>query len=124
MIRLYSEFERFRVDALVPWPFFSSLEDIRQHDEHFAGVAEKFNEEAHLLRIRTSDVAYVVNPGGYIGLNSAIDIGAALEAGKPIYSMEQVTDHGIAVMLMGVKNPQDIVSMVGEGNHSKPNPKS
>ena len=105
MVRLYREFGNYKVDALVPWAFLESQR------EHQPDVVEKFNVEAHLLRIMASDMAYVVNPDGHVGPNSTIDIGAALEAGKDVYSMERIADRGIAVMMSGIKTPAQIVSM-------------
>jgi hypothetical protein len=73
-------------------------------------VIESFNQETHFLRILVSDFCYVVNPGGYVGLNSAIDIGFAAGAKKYVYAMERVADIGINE-LVEVKTPEDIISI-------------
>ena len=41
----------------------------------------------HLQRIREADVVYVYNPGGYIGVNTTLEIGAAHMLNKPIFAM-------------------------------------
>ena len=121
MVRLYRDFEEHKVNALVPWAFFEDHTNLRERGEsHWADVAEKFNVETHLQRIRASNIAYVINPDGYIGTNSTIDIGAALEAGKPVYSMEIITDNGIAVMMSGVKTPGEIISIAQREGHQPP----
>lgn len=111
MVNLYREFGEGRVNALVPWGFLLNPENPWQPEDRLEDIREKFVVEAHLLRIRASDFAYVVNPDGYIGPNSTIDIGAALEAGKPVYTMAPISDSGISVMTSGIKTPEEIISI-------------
>ena len=43
---------------------------------------------AHLQRIRESDVCYVYNKNGYIGVNTTLEIGFAHGLNKIIYTLE------------------------------------
>ena len=47
---------------------------------------------AHLQRIREADVCYVYNPGGYVGVNTTLEIGFAHGLNKIIYAYESETD--------------------------------
>lgn len=112
MVRLYRLLGESGVDAFVPWRFLESPDELRENDPSWTEINDKFNAEAHLLRIRASDIAYIVNPNGYVGPNSIIDIGAALAAGKPVYSMERILDNGIAALVDGIKTPGELIPMI------------
>src|SRR3990167_7090865 len=43
---------------------------------------------AHLQRIREADIVYVYNKGGYIGVNTTLEIGFAHGLNKIIYALE------------------------------------
>lgn len=45
-------------------------------------------ERAHLAAIGRSDLLYVVNPGGYLGLSTAMEVGYALAKGVPVYATD------------------------------------
>ncbi len=45
-------------------------------------------ERAHLAAIGRSDVLYVVNPGGYLGLSTAMEVGYALARRVPVYASD------------------------------------
>lgn len=40
----------------------------------------------HIYKIRMADVVYLFNKGGYSGVSTSIEVGAALALGKPIYA--------------------------------------
>lgn len=40
----------------------------------------------HLYKIKMADVVYVFNKGGYSGVSTTMEIGAAASLGKPIYA--------------------------------------
>lgn len=128
MQRLYEQFEKEEIDAKVPWPFLKMEEDPRQFDEfwtqnqHSLSVANKFSVEAHLARIASSDLAYVVNPGGYVGVNSATDIGYAIGRRTPVYAIEPISDMGVHVVIDGVKTPEEIIIIGKEIYKSKYRP--
>ncbi len=48
---------------------------------------------AHLQRIRESDVCFVYNPKGYVGVNTTIEIGFAHGLNKILYTLEEETDY-------------------------------
>jgi NTP pyrophosphatase (non-canonical NTP hydrolase) len=45
-------------------------------------------ERAHLAAIGRSDLLYIVNPGGYLGLSTAMEIGYALARSVPVYASD------------------------------------
>ena len=49
-------------------------------------------EREHLSLIARSDLLYVVNPKGYLGKSTLIEIGYAVALGIPVYSMEKIGD--------------------------------
>lgn len=122
---LYEEFGKYGISTLVPWQFLKESENPRQfdgfwtQDKRYSAVAYKFSVEAHLLRVASSDMAYVVNPGGYVGVNSATDIGFALGKRIPVYSMEEISDMGVHVLVDGVKTPEEIIAMGIELDRTK-----
>ena len=82
--------------------------------------AEKLNEDgkrvlAYLERVRRSDLIYLVNPGGYVGLNTAVEISCAYENKKPIYALSMIRE-GPRLFLMEFINrvisPVDLVHLL------------
>lgn len=53
-------------------------------------------EIRHLRAIFSSDLLYVVNPGGYIGMSTALEIGAAISASVPVLALETPSDPMLA----------------------------
>ena len=49
-------------------------------------------EKTHLLNISHSDFLFVVNPKGYIGISTSLEIGFALSKGIKVYSLEKPSD--------------------------------
>lgn len=49
-------------------------------------------EKTHLLNISHSDFLFVVNPKGYIGISTSLEIGYALSKGIKVYSLEKPSD--------------------------------
>lgn len=128
MVRLYEQFGREQINALVPWQFLKKPENPRQFDDFYTQnkryleIAHKFSVEAHLARVASSDIAYVANPGGYVGVNSATDIGFALGKRISVYAMEEISDMGVHVLVDGVKTPEEIVSIAKEIYRTKYRP--
>ncbi len=128
MQKLYEQFEKEGIDAKVPWQFLKKEDDPRQFDEfwtqnqHSLSVANKFSVGLHLARVASSDMAYVVDPSGYVGVNSSIDIGYALGKKVPVYAMEEISDIGVRIMTDGVKTPEEIILMCKEVYISKYRP--
>ncbi|MCL5114075.1 MAG: hypothetical protein M1372_02820 [Patescibacteria group bacterium] len=49
-----------------------------------------FIENTFILAAQIADVVYVVNPGGYVGDMSTLEIGLSMTVGVPIYSRERI----------------------------------
>lgn len=43
---------------------------------------------AHLNRIKTADVCIMINPGGYLGVGSSLELGYAVSLGKLIIALQ------------------------------------
>lgn len=43
----------------------------------------------HIYKIKMADVVFIFNPGGYAGVSTTLEIGAALALGKPIYALSR-----------------------------------
>ena len=56
-------------------------------------------ESSHLRAIRKSDFLYVVNPGGYVGPSTTIEVGYAIALSIPIFSLEPATESVIAMFM-------------------------
>jgi hypothetical protein len=86
----------------------------------FVPPEEKIKEEgirvfSHFEKIRRSDIVYIVNPGGYVGFNTAVEICCAYENKKPIYALDVIRD-ARSLFLMNfvqkVLSPEELVSLV------------
>ncbi len=53
----------------------------------------------------------VVNPNGYVGLNSAVDIGYVARKHKSIYFMKPISVIGVNEFIDDVKTPEEIISI-------------
>lgn len=47
-------------------------------------------EDLYVQKLQAADVAYIINPGGYIGDMSTLEIGLAMCRGVPIYSSQPI----------------------------------
>jgi hypothetical protein len=120
MTALYERFAENSIDVLLPWAFFCSEEDPRRY-EIAPEIGERFNEEAHLLRIKSADIAYIINQEGYIGTNSAFDIGFAVGSRISVYSTEPTENSSI--ITNGVKTLEEIISLAKEIYEKKYKPR-
>lgn len=55
-------------------------------------------EQRHLDAIASADALYVVDPGGYIGISTAMEIGWALAYGVPIFLQSPTEEETISVL--------------------------
>ena len=65
-------------------------------------------EEAHLENIRKADALYIVNPGGYIGLLAAMELGWARAFSKPVFAQETPQDVTLKQFVDGICEVEDI----------------
>lgn len=81
--------------------------------------AEKLKEEgrrvfAYLERVKRSDLIYLVNPGGYVGLNTAVEISCAFENKKPIYALDMIREAASLFLMKfinGLISPEELVDL-------------
>lgn len=66
-------------------------------------------EMRHLQAIAKSDFLYVVDPEGYIGVSTALEIGYALAKGVPVYTEFAPLDVIFQGLTISVKSPEYIV---------------
>ena len=78
-------------------------------------------EKRHLSQIKRSDLLYVVNPGGYIGQSTALEIGFALAIGVPVYCKEPPSDVVLQGLTRFCLQPEDIASDVEQAMVSQRN---
>ena len=64
--------------------FLNLPERERLQDQHYRRIVPGLVFH-HLQRIREADIIYVYNPGGYMGVNSTLEIGFAHALNKPIF---------------------------------------
>jgi hypothetical protein len=57
------------------------------------GMSPRQIEDSFLDAVRNSDFLYVIAPSGYVGTMVAIEIGAAITCGVPVYSQEQISSY-------------------------------
>jgi hypothetical protein len=60
---------------------------------------------------KNSDLIYVWNPDGYIGVSTAYEIGRIAEMNKTIYFKEKAKDLPIFIPDQNVKNPDQIIDL-------------
>jgi len=69
-------------------------------------------EDAHLAYQQNADFVYLVNPGGYIGLSAAYEIGVAKGCGKPVFALEQPADPMLATRRIRVISPAGLIEFL------------
>ena len=62
-------------------------------------------EAAQLRAIANSDLLYVVNPGGYLGPATTLEIGYAYRAGLPIITSETPYEAALITVISSTGNP-------------------
>lgn len=65
-------------------------------DKEYSNLSVKSVQDRHLACIAWSDFLWVICPDGYIGNSAAMEIGAAIAAGIPIYSLHAPRPQRIA----------------------------
>jgi len=88
-----AEFKTRGAEVLSP----TSTEVQREDKDGFVYLTDNHGgpreiESGHLAAIGRSDLLYVVNPGGYLGLSTAMEIGYALARSVPVYSSDPITE--------------------------------
>ncbi len=90
------EFEKFGYKILSPRMFQSHVNEngfvILDSD---GGRRPAAIHGRHLVSISQSDLLWVRNPKGYVGLSTALEIGYAEAIGVPVYSSEEAADSSL-----------------------------
>jgi hypothetical protein len=69
-------------------------------------------QKATLDKILTSDVVYVVSPGGYIGRTTSYELGQVHHRGIPVYFSHRPRDLPIEVVKEAVMDPKALARML------------
>lgn len=69
-------------------------------------------EAAQLTAISSSELLYVVNPGGYLGPATTLEIGYAHRAGLPIITSEVPYEAAVAAVISGVGSPENAIDLL------------
>lgn len=99
------EFEKLGVKIISPE--ISEVEDSNKEFIYLKNDKAKTIEgieKKHLFCIARSDFLFVVNPKGYIGISTALEIGYALSRGILVYTLEEPTD--IVIKKLSILNPK------------------
>jgi NTP pyrophosphatase (non-canonical NTP hydrolase) len=77
--------------------------------------SEKDLEEGHLRAVLSSDLLYVVDPGGYIGSSTTLEVGAAIAASIPVYTLAPPKDLVLAQLtkMVGPSQVKHVLSNNG-----------
>jgi hypothetical protein len=75
------------------------------------------NESAYINKLLESDLVYVCDVGGYVGLTAMLEISIIMSKGQEIYFMENPIDPLLAAMCNGAKDnvvysPDDLCEMI------------
>jgi len=123
MLDVHKVFENAGISCSVPTPGkFRNPKDPGEYINGYSRVPfrEKVEEERkrvddYLKRVRLSDTIYIVNPDGYVGLNTVGEIYCAHENKKLIYALEPFhEDHDLFLrgFVEDFLPPKDLVKVL------------
>lgn len=101
------EFEKLGVKIISP-----EISEIMDSNKEFIYLKSdkvktiEMIEKKHLFNISKSDFLFVINPQGYIGISTALEIGYALSRDIMIYTLEEPTD--IVIKKLCILNPSPL----------------
>lgn len=75
-------------------------------------------EAQHLDAIGRSDFLFVVDPDGYVGQSTALEVGFSVAAGVPVYCTETPADAVLAHFVTGTGTPGAAAAAVAAGGRS------
>jgi hypothetical protein len=68
---------------------------------------------AHLKRIHTADICLMINPEGYLGYSSTLELGYAVSEGKLVIALEhdktELAREGLFDLVLGTIDPEEVV---------------
>lgn len=69
----------------------------------------------HFHKIRKSDAIFVVNPGGYAGPSTSMEIGYAAALDKKIFMLEEDPDYPRRILIDGIaKTPKELIKLISK----------
>lgn len=77
-------------------------------DEEGTLLLWKGATHAHLNRIKTADVCIMLNPNGYLGVGSTLELGYAASLGKLIISLEEDSEKAREVLFDIILHASDL----------------
>lgn len=80
-----------------------------------AAWSDEMVETVALHRILSADAVFVVNPEGYLGRTTCYEIGRVIQAGRPLFFLEQPLDLPVEVPAKYVLAPHVLVALLKEG---------
>ena len=73
---------------------------------------------AHFNRVKTANICIMVNPNGYLGIGSTLELGYAVSLGKLIIALQHDTDEPARDVLFDViledQNPETVVEKINQ----------
>jgi hypothetical protein len=68
----------------------------------------------HFSLIKKSDVVYIYNKGGYMGVSSTLELGYAEALGKPVYAFSDEDTEPVRKVLFDaiIKTPKELVKLL------------
>ncbi len=84
-----------------------------------AGVPFASVEGFPLNCIRSADLVWLHAPGGYIGINGALEIGFANAAGVPVYAEEMPSDAGLRSLVI-ITSLDEVIAKASHGEKKNP----
>ena len=72
---------------------------------------------AHFNRIRTAEVCLIINPGGYLGASSTLELGYAVALGKLIIALqhdEELAREALFDIILETEDTETIVSTLSK----------
>lgn len=95
---------------------------------HNIGKYESIDEEgtlllwkgatfAHLNRIKTADICIMVNPGGYLGVGSTLELGYAVALGKFVVALrhdDELARESLFDLVLENEDPMQIADIINE----------
>jgi hypothetical protein len=73
-------------------------------------LSEKELEDLVLDKMHRSHFVYLVNPGGYVGLSAAFEIGYCAAHGIDVYAMEPSNELCMKY-IKAIKSPEEMISL-------------
>lgn len=68
----------------------------------------------HFYKIKMADIVFVYNKGGYSGVSTTLELGAAVAFGKPIYALSDRDEELCRLVLFRgfVKTPKELIKIL------------